>query len=374
MDVKNRIAAVIRMCQQSYWTFPTISVSQVEDGNFIVVLIGNSTIATPRPCIDLRCKVLMMTESDIFDRILNRDAILASLFTKAIVLKDELQIMWLIIQSIPTYYKSRQSGFYGGDVEVTFHNVNSPHLFISKTFIPFMEIAKTYLSKCPLIFSSQMCNGKMDVSAVFFGVKHDFDFIGLKKCLIRRVSELYLHSISVCKHNSCQVIADYPVGMLQQVSEQFIILYSNTEDNNDTVIRTIVDLYINTMLKFTDSLTECRIINRQILDKMLPNSLSSISAEFLLHEDIVNVMEGIKREYAKQFENNKKILFNLISSSVKKYQFIANSVKRVNTYFAYQKLNLLENIYSDIFSASMMHPYYIAFIPFCINEVLKYEI
>ena len=106
----------------------------------------------------------------------------------------------------------------------------------------------------------------------------------------------------------------------------------------------------------------------------IPDSLSSISSEFLLHEDIADVLDKIKKEYGEQFGNNRKIFFELICSSINAYRFIDNVVTEDAIYSDIQKLTFLENLYSDIFSASMMHPYYLAFIPFCINEVLKYEV
>lgn len=369
--MNTKMSIIVRICQRLYWTFPTISVSRISDGSFIIVLIGSGSMAAPKQCPDQKYKVFMISESDILDRILNREAVLATLFSKAIVLKDELHIMQLIMKSIPNNNYIGRSRYYRGDLEIIFHNVSSPHQFISMTFIPFMEITKTYLSKCPLILSSQVCNGRMDVNVVFFNIKHDFDLIEFKRCLIRRVSELHLHSISICKQNTCQFMADYPIDMLQEVSGQFILLYSDSEDDIDAIIRNIVVLYMNALLEYTDSQTECRVVNRQILDRMLPDSISSISAEFLLHEDIVNAYDGIKKDYFQQFVNNRKILFELVNSSINRYK----SIDKTSTkYSDRQKITFLENLYSDIFSASMMHPYYLAFIPFCINEVLKYEI
>ena len=373
MDAKNRISEIVSICQQHYWTFPTISVNHTVDSNFQIVLIGNGFNLLSSSSPDPGCKVFLMTESDLLDRILNRDAILTTLFGRAIVLKDDLHIMQLIMDSIPANRSNRRNRFHKGNIEITFHNVNSPHQFISKTFIPFMEISKTYLSKCPFIISSQMCNGRMDVSAGFFGIKHDFDMNGLKRILIKRVSELSLHSISIDMQHSCPSMSDYTADMMQEISDQFIVLYSQSEDI-DAVVRNVVIQYLKVLMRYTDSIKECHLVNRQILDRMLPDSLSSISSEFLLHEDIADALDKIKKEYGEQFGNNRKIFFELICSSINGYQFIDNVVTGDAIYSDIQKLTFLENLYSDIFSASMMHPYYLAFIPFCINEVLKYEV
>ncbi len=373
MDTKNRISEIVSICRRCYWSSPTISVTRTVGNDFLIVLIGNDAMSLPLSTPEPGCKVFQITESDLLDRILSRDTILTTLFGKAIVLKDDLHIMQLIMESIPSNRSKRRNRLHRCNVEITFHNVNSPHQFISKTFIPFMEIAKPYFHKCPFIVSSQMYNGRMDVIVGFLGIKHDFDMNGLKKILIKRVSELSLHSISIDRQNPDPSALGYPIDALQEISSQFIELYVQA-DTLDAIVRNVVIRYLEILLKHTISRKECRLVNRYILERMLPDSLSSISADFLLHEDIVDASNKIKKEYGEQFGNNRKIFFELISSIVNGYRFIDNAFTGQSIYPDSRKWSSLENLYSDIFSASMMHPYYLAFIPFCINEVLKYEV
>ena len=259
-----------------------------------------------------------------------------------------------------------------GNLEVIFHNVPSPEIFVSKTFIPFMEMNKADLSKCRFVIASHTVNHKTDIKVYFFGLKTDFDLWRFKKRLIANVSELSLHMLSVNQPCSGQTIPEDSLRMLQEISEQAVLLYSSGNDL-DQLVRTTLKCYFDVLADNTRSMDEFRVVNRYVLEDLLPESLSSITAEFLLFCDVCDGVEKVRREYMTQFNENRACFFDEVGHLLKAVRMPDINAAPLTEDIS-QKADLVRSLYRAVFSASMMHPYYLAFIPFSINEVLKYEI
>lgn len=259
-----------------------------------------------------------------------------------------------------------------GDLEVIFHNVPSPEIFVSKTFIPFMEMNKTDLSKCGFVVASHMVNHKTDIKVNFFALKPDFDLLRFKKRLIANVSELSLYMISVNQPCSGETIPEDSLRVLQEISEQAVLLYSSGNDL-DGLVRMTLKYYFDVLADNTRSMDEFRVVNRYVLEDLLPESLSSITAEFLLLCDVCDGVEKVRREYMAQFNENRACFFDEVRHLLEAVRMPEINATPLNEDVS-KKADLVRSLYHAVFSASMMHPYYLAFIPFSINEVLKYEI
>lgn len=369
MRKDSKILQIVQMCAERFEHIPTIAFSQASDGYYNVVFVGgDETMAQGRVCMP-GCQVFHMTEDKLLEKVLRRDPMLADLFANAIVLKDMLQIMPLILNSVSYGDDFEWHPIYAGDLEVVFHDVPSPEIFVTKTFIPFMEMNKACLSKSRFVISSQTVNHKTDIKVNFFGLKKDFDLLAFKRQLIMNISELSLHMIGVDHPDSKSTIADEYLHMLQEISEQAVLSYSSGNDL-DQMVRKILRCYFGILSGNADSINECRVVNQYVLEELLFQSLSSVTTEFLLFHDQSDGVEKVKKEYKIQFNENQKCFFDEVGSLLKSARMREVDAVPLEEDI-YKRNEVVKRLYYAAFSASMMHPYYLAFIPFCLNEVLK---
>ena len=371
MSKASKILQIVQMCAEHFEHIPTITFNQASSDYYNVVLVGGDETVTQGSACMPGCHVFYMTEEQLLEKILRRDPILADLFANAIVLKDLLQIMPLALNSVSHDNDFEWRPIYAGDLEVVFYDAPSPEIFVAKTFIPFMEMNKASLSKCRFVISSQTVNHKTGIKVNFFGLKKDFDLLTFKRQLIMNISELPLHMVGVGRPDSESAIADDDLNMLQEVSEQAVLSYSSDNDQ-DQIVRKILQCYFGILSANAASINECRVMNQYVLEELLPRSLSSVTSEFLLFHDKSDGVEKVKKEYRTQFNENQTCFFDEVASLLKTARMREANAAPFEDDIC-NKNEVVKGLYHAAFSASMMHPYYLAFIPFCLNEVLKYE-
>lgn len=371
MGKDSKISQIVQICaEECFADIPTISFSQASDGSCNVVFVGGDEKEFQKGMHIPECQVFHMTEEKLLEKILHRDPILIRLFSNAIVLRDLLQIMPLILNSLPYYEDYGRTPMHAGDLAIVFHDVHSPEMFVTKTFIPFMEMNKADLSKCRFVISSHTVNHRTDIEVNFFGLKEDFDLLEFERQLIMNISELSLHKISVRRHCSELTIADENLLMLQEISEQAVSLYSSGNDL-DGVVRKVLKCYFDILSDNADSINECLAVNQHVLEELLPRSLSSVTTDSLLFHDKSVGIEKVKKEYRTQFNVNQKYFFDEVSCLLKSARTCEVGEALSKEDISKRNEGVIQ-LYSAVFSALMMHPYYLAFIPFCMNEVLKY--
>lgn len=368
----NKISQIVQICTEHFNDIPTITISHLANESYYIVLIGDRKVKDIRLEQVPNCHIFHITEENIIDRIFHRDPMLKKLFANAIVLKDSLRIMPIILNHLPYNDYSNWSPISTGDLEVIFHNSPSPEIFISKTFIPFMEMNKTDLSKCKFIISSRTINNKTDIRVNYFELKENFKVQYFKKQIITNISESSLHMISINNPNREDMTGDIYIRMLQEFSELVILSYSSNNDL-DIIVRKILAYYFVILSNHANSINEYRSINLYILEEFLPHSLSAITTEYVSLHDMSIGIEKVKREYKSQFNENRKYFFNEV------VPLLNDTVRdKINEPILKEEIvkdhEIIKHLYYALFSASMMHPYYLAFIPFCINEVLNHEI
>lgn len=368
----NTISQIVQICTEHFNDIPTITISHLANESYYIVLIGDHEVKSIRLEQVPHCQIFHITEENIIDRIFHRDPMLKKLFANAIVLKDSLHIMPIILNHLPYNDYSNWSPFSTGDLEVIFHNSPSPEIFITKTFIPFMEMNKTDLSKCKFIISSRTINNKTDIRINYFELNKNFNLQHFKKQLITNISESSLYMISVNHPSYEDMIDNIYINMLQEFSELVVLSYSSS-DELDIIVRKILVYYFVILSNNANSINEYRSINLYILEEFLPHSLSAITTEYVSLHDMSIGIEKVKREYKSQFNENRKYFFNEV------VPLLNDTVRdKINEPILKEEIvkdhEIIKHLYYALFSASMMHPYYLAFIPFCINEVLNHEI
>ena len=320
-------------------------------------------------------------ENEILKMVLEKNAILTKLFHNTITIKDDLNIIPIIMNVLSTLrlYDSTVSKIgKPGDLIVTFYNVGSPTEFVNNTYIPFMEMAKGYLEKCPFILSYNEHDGANSVSLIFEHHKTDFSISEFERILVYKFAELNLHSIGVERFSQFVSMNDSIRKILQQVSDQMILVY-HKDGNDDTIIRTLISYYLNIGRCIEPNIQSFLSINSRIYERMLLNSISPLSSRLLEHIHILNVCNKLSCEYDKLYQSNMEELYSYITHIVQNWHFSSplsdfpySTIHKISS--KEKKEEFIQNVYSGLFSASIMHPYYTAFVPYCIDKILRHLI
>lgn len=381
MNTIKTISEIVEICSSSHTAASCISISPRKSSNPIVVFIykDNPSIES-YPISGIHAYHL--TENDILSKILEKDAILTKLFHNAITIKDDLQIMPIIMHSLLALrLDDKMSPHIGNsrDLIVTFHNVSTPELFVKNIFIPFMETTKDFFNKCRFILKYHEQDNIKSVSVIFDATGHHFCLSKFERLLISEFPEFNLHSLSISHPIGNIIKNDAITDILQQVSEKMILAYNENGDN-DLIIKQVISHYIGIAIQVEPELQSFMNINRNIYENMLPQSISLISSRLIEHNHILNVQNKMSHEYDKLFHNNMTGLYSHIAPFVQNWntQNIQVKVPEPICKTTEIKETFLQEVYSGIFSSAMMHSYYKAFIPYSINEILtnltKYEI
>lgn len=349
---------------------------------------------------------------NILTLILQRDIRLLSLFTDAIPLRDNANIAYKIYTSlnpISLYNTSLKSEKHYDEVFVSdanqsismlFCDIENVSLFIGKTLLPICFILRKELINASIcIMWYPKFNGTSQTAELTI-LSDKLNFIDtvdkLQAYLYNNVSELNLGKIilpyngaSYLKSFCSNKVRGYVSTMLCFLSEMLLEKYSINDLSEKERVTYILYYYIIIAKAFYPNKHDFISANQLVLNEMLHESTSFFTRSILDHQVVSTFCEKLLLEYQILSDQLRSDLWNNYAVVLREWEFIDKDPDSLDIYYAAK--NISNSIhdqleYSSGASDSFIEilkmittcwnipNYYKAYIPFCVNYIVNYEI
>lgn len=349
------------------------------------------------------------SETEVYQKLLSRDAEVVTVFSHAISIFDSIRITPRILSSIEpiAIYNQQITRLMEvsnrvqskTEIPILFCDIDDIQQFISKTFIPLCGVIKSYLCEGQYWVDWQYGYRKInrDVLLTFSVKSSDREDIlqKLQLHLYENVSELQLHRVHIPFDRPQSYIDELPdvIGqktyrILCHITEEFLAMFSQ-EDINDNKKTTLVTyFYLVAAKNFLSSKDEFVILNKMLLNRVLVESISPFTRHLLNHDIITGAKDKIVREYKRQSDRNKVALYTnygdlindwrnmpddndaiheSLSSLVDIRSYMDSVFREDNNYV----LSYFHAFFEKLTKCMDLPPFYIAYIPYCINYLTR---
>lgn len=349
------------------------------------------------------------SETEVYQKLLSRDAEVVTVFSHAISIFDSIRITPRILSSIEpiAIYNQQITKLMEvsnrvhskTEIPILFCDIDDIQQFISKTFIPLCGVIKSYLCEGQYWVDWQYGYRTINREVLLtFSVKSSDREDILQKLqlhLYENVSELQLHRVHIPFDRPQSYIDELPdvIGqktyrILCHITEEFLAMFSQ-EDINDNKKTTLVTyFYLVAAKNFLSSKDEFVILNKMLLNRVLVESISPFTRHLLNHEIITGAKDKIVREYKRQSDKNKVALYTnygdlindwrnmpddndaiheSLSSLVDIRSYMDSAFRKDNNYV----LSYFHAFFEKLTKCMDLPPFYIAYIPYCINYLTR---
>lgn len=411
----NTITTAIQFCQannyfQASAVFLIIPNNIFRDCGFVLISDENLN-QKDLPEIDTRgnCTFITYTETEVYQKLLRRDAEIVSIFSHTISIFDNIRITPRIMSSIePIAIYNQQICNQvevpnvvqcKTEIPILFCDVVDLQQFISKTFIPLCGVIKSYLRSGHYWVDWQYEVRKInrDILLTFAVKSSDREDIlrKLQLHLYENVSELQLHRVHIPFNRHQNYIDELPNVIRQKtykiichLTEEFLAMFSQGDINDNKKITLVTYYYLVAAKNFFSLKAEFVDINKMLLKKMLVESVSPFTRYLLNHDIITEARDKIIREYKRQSDRNKVALYTnygvllnewgslpdendsiheSLSSLVDIRRYMDSTFREDNKYV----LMYFHALFEKFTKCMDLPSYFSAYIPFCINYLIR---
>lgn len=349
------------------------------------------------------------SETGVYQKLLNRDAEVVTVFSHAISIFDNIRITPRILSSIEpiVIYNQQITKLMEApnrvhsktEIPILFCDIDDIQQFISKTFIPLCGVIKNYLCEEQYWVDWQYGYRKInrDVLLTFSVKSSDREDIlqKLQLHLYENVSELQLHRVHIPFDRPQSYIDELPdvIGqktyrILCHITEEFLAMFSQGDTNDNKKITLVTYFYLVAAKNFFSSKDEFVILNKMLLNRALVESISPFTRYLLNHDIITGAKDKIVREYKRQSDRNKVALYTnygdlindwgnmpddndaiheSLSSLVDIRSYMDSVFREDNNYV----LSYFHAFFEKLTKCMDLPPFYIAYIPYCINYLTR---
>lgn len=349
------------------------------------------------------------SETEVYQKLLSRDTEVVTVFSHAISIFDNIRITPRILSSVEPIAIYNQQITKLMEVEnrvhskteipVLFRDIDDLQQFISKAFIPLCGVIKSYLCEGQYWVDWQYGVREINRDVLLtFVVKSSDRADILRKLqlhLYENVSELQLHRVYIPFNRPLNYIDELPEVMGQKtyrilchITEEFLAMLSQGDINDSKKIALVIYFYLVAAKNFFASKEEFVALNKMLLNKALVMSISPFTRYLLNHDIIAGAKDKIVREYKQQSDRNKITLYTNYGALLNDWGNLPNdndviheslsSLVDIRSYIdsAFREdnncvLSYFHAFFEKLTKCMDLPPFYIAYIPYCINYLTR---
>lgn len=311
-------------------------------------------------------------ETDVLSSIL-RDGgrSLSRVLVRPIVIKDELSIMPFIMEYLHPPVLDPPS--IGGELIIRFNGSIDSRVFLSNTLLPLLSTNKSYLEKAgSFCLFSRFFDRDYVVFACWDHFDQRFSYRDFMYHLVKELPESNLHTFSIDYNPS----PSKHISLFQQWSTSVFLPLLGRDYDEDVIIREVFSQYLSLAKRLYNNAKDFLYDNRITLEKMTLLSLSSVTKGVVVNSMRDIVVSKILSEYKMMMRTNMEELLQMLEKMCSNWTEYSESVipdtvlAEISELMRRKGARELSNVFFSLFSASLMHPFFTGFIPYCINEQL----
>ena len=404
------ITPIIQFCQTHNYFHALAVFLSTSTNSLIIISKGNDKIQNWNS-IDTKESYTfkIYSETELYQKILGRDIEIVTIFSHIIVLFDSIRITPRILsaiepikmynQQVSTSMKMSNTICRKYEISMLFCDIIDLQQFISKTFIPLCSVIKTHLCEVQywIDWQYKIKINERDILITFIiqSLNKEDILRKLQVYLYKSVSELQLYRVHLPFERPSNYIDNLPYTVSQKtydilcrVSEESLIMFSRENISDNKKITLFTYFYLIAAKNFFLSKDEFIEVNKQLMDIMAYEGISSFTKSFLNHDRISEAKDKILGEYKRQSDKNKIALFanygtliqdwnNCSDEDDSIYESLSTLVdirKLINTSSSENGnylLSYFHTFFEKLANCMNIPPFYKGYVPYSINYLTK---